>query len=150
LTKQDTYDELIGKLETLLAGETDTVAIMATIVCELYQACGNADWVGFYRNVGDRTLKIGPYNGSHGCITIPFAKGICGKCAHEKTIQNVPDVSAVPHHIACSCETRSEIVLPVVDDNGHLLAVLDLDSKLPASFDDVDEQNLARICDMVV
>jgi L-methionine (R)-S-oxide reductase len=150
LTKQDTYDDLIERLEALLADETDTVAIMATIVCELYQACSYADWVGFYRNIGDGTLKIGPYNGPHGCITIPFAKGICGKCAREKAIQNVPDVPAVPQHIACSCETRSEIVLPVLDDKGHLLGVLDVDSNLPASFDDVDERNLARICDMVV
>jgi L-methionine (R)-S-oxide reductase len=143
--KQPKYDELFETLDSLCEGETDQIALMATIVCELYHAFDLFDWVGFYRNVGDETLKVGPYQGSHGCLTIPFEKGVCGTCAREKTIQNVSDVNAVPHHIACGSTTQSEIVVPILSADDRLIAVLDIDSNTPAAFDEIDENNLTQL-----
>jgi GAF domain-containing protein len=84
-------------------------------------------------------LKIGPYQGGHGCLVIPFSRGVCGACARTGEIQNVPDVDAFPDHIACSSTTRSELVLPVRNGAGALLGVLDLDSNTPAAFTTADE-----------
>jgi GAF domain-containing protein len=91
-------------------------------------------------------LKIGPYQGGHGCLTIPFERGVCGKCAREAKTQIVPDVTKVPCHIACSNSTRSEIVVPVLDAAGRLRAVLDVDSDTPAAFDGIDAQHLEEVC----
>lgn len=143
--KQAQYDRLFQRLDGLCEGESDIITLMATIVCELYLTFERFHWVGFYRNMGDRTLKVGPYQGGHGCLVIPFDQGVCGKCAREETVQNVPDVAELPHHIACASTTRSELVVPVGGADGQLLAVLDIDSDLPAAFDEVDERNLARI-----
>jgi L-methionine (R)-S-oxide reductase len=143
--KQSRYDLLFRRLDGLCEGESDVVALMATIACELNLADERFHWVGFYRNMGDRTLKVGPYQGGHGCLVISFDRGVCGKCAREETLQNVPDVSQLPFHIACASTTRSELVVPVHDPQGQLLAVLDIDSDLPAAFDEVDERNLTRI-----
>lgn len=142
---QEQYDAMRGRLDALLHGETDEIAKMATIACELYAACEQFDWVGFYRNIDDNTLKIGPYQGSHGCVTITFDRGVCGKCARERKIQSLPDVSLIPHHIACASTTRSEIVLPIIDGRGHLIGVLDIDSDMLAAFDEIDEANLGKI-----
>jgi GAF domain-containing protein len=138
------YHRLFKSLDSLCEGETDEVAVMATIACELFSSFEHFDWVGFYRNVGGGILKVGPYQGPHGCLTIPFGKGVCGKCATEQKVQNVPDVSAVPYHIACSSTTRSEIVVPILC-RGQLLAVLDIDSNTPAAFDENDESNLLKL-----
>jgi L-methionine (R)-S-oxide reductase len=143
--RQARYDELFSRLDGLCEGESDVITLMATIVCELKGAFERFHWVGFYRNLGDRTLKVGPYQGGHGCLVIPFDRGVCGRCAREEALQNVPDVTALPYHIACAATTRSELVLPIHDGRGRLLAVLDIDSDLPATFDAVDERNLARI-----
>jgi len=143
--KQARYDQLFQRLDGLCEGESDIITLMATIVCELNQAFSQFHWVGFYRNMGDRTLKVGPFQGGHGCLVIPFDRGVCGKCAREQTLQNVPDVTQLPFHIACSSTTRSELVVPVPGNRGQLLAVLDIDSDLPAAFDEVDERNLERI-----
>jgi GAF domain-containing protein len=145
MSKQEQYAQVFRHLDALCAGETDAVALMATIAGELHYAFEHFDWVGFYRNVDSHTLKIGPYQGGHGCLTIPFDQGVCGKCAREGSPQNVPDVTAVPYHIACSSTTRSELVLPIVNGSGELLAVLDIDSNSPAAFDRLDEDQLARI-----
>ncbi|MHB0935202.1 MAG: GAF domain-containing protein [Armatimonadota bacterium] len=142
---QSDYDDLFRRLDALCEGETDDIALMATIACELYHAFAAFHWVGFYRNVGNDTLKIGPYQGTHGCLTIPFEKGVCGKCAREKTVLNIPDVTAVPFHIACSGSTRSEIVVPICRPDGELLAVLDIDSDSPAEFTELDERNLRHV-----
>ncbi len=138
------YEELFRTLDVLCEGETDEIAIMATVACELYSFSEQFDWVGFYRNVGGDVLKIGPYQGGHGCLVIPFERGVCGKCAREQKVQNVPDVNAVPHHIACSSSTQSELVVPILRD-GVLIAVLDVDSNSRAAFDQVDEENLLKI-----
>ena len=127
--------------DTILAlttGETDAVALMATVACEVHHAHPFADWTGFYRVVSPNLLKIGPYQGGHGCLTIPFSRGVCGACARTGQVQLVPDVDAFPDHIACASSTRSELVLPVWDGQGRLLAVFDLDSDTPAAFTDAD------------
>lgn len=142
---QQQYDNLFRRLDALCEGETDHIALMATIACELYHAFAEFHWVGFYRNVGHEMLKIGPYQGAHGCLTIPFTKGVCGKCAREKSVLNIPDITAIPFHIACSGTTRSELVVPICGEGGELLAVLDIDSDNPAEFTELDEQNLRRI-----
>jgi GAF domain-containing protein len=90
-------------------------------------------------------LKIGPYQGGHGCLVIPFDRGVCGACARSGAVQIVPDVDAFPGHIACSSSTRSEIVLPVRDGQGALIAVLDIDSDREAAFDEADAAGLSRI-----
>jgi L-methionine (R)-S-oxide reductase len=112
---------------------------MATVVCELHHADPRADWTGFYRVTAPELLKIGPYQGGHGCLVIPFSRGVCGAAARTGQVQNVPDVEAFPGHIACSSSTRSELVLPVWTGNGTLLGVLDLDSDTPAAFTTEDE-----------
>ena len=139
------YDRLFQTLDAMCEGENDAIALMATIACELYAAFEEFNWVGFYRNVDYQILKIGPYQGSHGCLQIPFSKGVCGKCARERTVQNVPDISQTPAHIACSHSTKSELVVPILDHNGELIAVLDIDSDTIAAFDEVDEINLALL-----
>lgn len=139
------YRSTFDTLDALCEGERDAVSLMATIACELHARFEHFHWVGFYRNVGNQILKIGPYQGAHGCITIPFTRGVCGKCAREKAVQNVPDVTEVPHHIACSGSTRSEIVVPILADDGALIAVLDIDSDLLAAFDEIDAEHLAQL-----
>ncbi len=142
------YEQLLRRLDALCEGESDPISLMATVCCELFSTFRRFHWVGFYRNVGGSILKVGPYQGGHGCLVIPFHRGVCGRCATEGRLQNVPDVRALDHHIACSSTTRSELVLPVFDREGKLLAVLDIDSDLPAAFDAVDEQLLARVGDI--
>lgn len=145
MRKAATYRELNRRLDPLLAGETDEIALMATLVCELHQAFADFHWTGFYRVVAPGLLKIGPYQGSHGCLVIPFDRGVCGKCAREGRTQLVPDVHALPHHIACSATTQSEIVVPVFDPQGTVRAVLDIDSDRPAAFDTEDQRELEAI-----
>lgn len=123
-------------------GETDVIANMATVSCELFRGDDRFDWVGFYRNIGGEMLKIGPYQGGHGCLTIPFSKGVCGLAARERRVVIVEDVEAFAGHIACSSDTVSEIVLPVFDRGGALLGVLDIDSNQAAAFGEADRQAL--------
>jgi L-methionine (R)-S-oxide reductase len=127
--------------DTILAltqGETDVISLMATMACEVHHAHPFADWTGFYRVVAPDLLKIGPYQGGHGCLTIPFSRGVCGACARTGQVQLVPDVDAFPGHIACASSTKSELVLPVWNRRGQLLGVFDLDSDTPAAFTDAD------------
>lgn len=132
-------------IRALTEGETDTVALMATVACELHHAHPLADWTGFYRVTGPEMLKIGPYQGGHGCLVIPFSRGVCGAAARTGQVQNVPDVDAFPGHIACSSSTKSELVLPVWNGKGQLLGVLDLDSDTPAAFTGTDEKWLVPL-----
>ncbi len=119
---------------------------MATVACELHHGLEHFDWTGFYRVVEPGLLKVGPYQGEHGCLAIPFTRGVCGRCARERQTQIVPDVALVPDHIACSSSTRSEIVVPVLDAAGRVRAVLDVDSDMPAAFDETDARNLEEVC----
>jgi GAF domain-containing protein len=140
------YGEVATQIRAVCEGETDAVALMATVACELYHGFDHFDWVGFYRVTGPEMLKIGPYQGGHGCLSIPFARGVCGAAARERKTQVVADVELFPGHIACSSSTRSEIVVPVFDGTGALIAVLDVDSDTPAAFDATDAEALEAIC----
>ena len=141
------YRALADRVAALTEGEDDAVALMATVACEVHAADDRFDWTGFYRVVAPGLLKIGPYQGGHGCLTIPFDRGVCGAAARTGEVQIVPDVEAFPGHIACAASTRSEIVLPVRAGAGRLIAVFDLDSDQPGAFDDTDAAGLAGILD---
>ena len=130
--------DVIKSVRALTYGETDTVALMATVACEIHQAHPFADWTGFYRVVAPELLKIGPYQGGHGCLVIPFSRGVCGACARAGEVQIVPDVDVFPGHIACASSTKSELVLPVYTASGTLLGVFDIDSDTPAAFSQID------------
>lgn len=144
-----TYSDLSKTIAALTDGETDEVALMATVVCEIHHADDRFDWTGFYRVTDPEVLKIGPYQGGHGCLVIPFSRGVCGAAARTGEIQLVPDVEAFPGHIACASSTRSEIVLPVWNPQGALIAVLDIDSDQPDAFKDKDAEGLSHILAMV-
>ncbi len=139
------YATLSKTIAALTEGETDTVALMATVACELHHSDDRFDWTGFYRVTEPGLLKIGPYQGGHGCLVIPFDRGVCGAAARTGEIQLVPDVDAFPGHIACSSSTRSEIVLPVRNASGDLIGVLDIDSDRPAAFTNEDARALEAI-----
>jgi len=139
------YAELRQRILAVAEGETDEIALMATLACEIHHADSRFDWTGFYRVVGPELLKIGPYQGGHGCLTIPFSRGVCGAAARTQETQLVPDVDAFPGHIACASSTRSEIVLPVCNGAGELIAVLDIDSDQQDAFDQRDADALADI-----
>lgn len=139
------YDQLAKTIGALTGGETDPVALMATVVCEVHHADDRFDWTGFYRVVAPELLKIGPYQGGHGCLVIPFSRGVCGAAAREGAVQLIPDVEAFPGHIACASSTRSELVLPVWNGNGDLIAVFDIDSNQPDAFSLEDADGLAKI-----
>jgi GAF domain-containing protein len=136
------YPALAARTRSLTAGETDEVALMATLACEIHHADDRFDWTGFYRVVGPELLKIGPYQGGHGCLTIPFSRGVCGAAARTGRTQLVPDVDAFPDHIACASSTRSEIVVPVFGADGRLIGVLDIDSNRPDAFTAADQAGL--------
>jgi GAF domain-containing protein len=140
------YLAVRGRLEQLLEGEDDWIAALATITCELHHEFSHYDWTGFYRAVSSDLLVIGPYQGGHGCLRIPFSRGVCGAAARTRSTQRVDQVSARPDHIACSSSTQSELVVPVLAPSGDVLAVLDVDSDQEAAFDDVDQQQLEAIC----
>ncbi len=142
---QADYPTLAKTIAALTQGETDAVALMATVACELHHADDRFDWTGFYRVVAPQLLKIGPYQGGHGCLVIPFDRGVCGAAAREGKTQLVADVDAFPGHIACASSTQSEVVLPVWDGNGTLIAVLDIDSNQPDAFTQDDANALAAI-----
>ena len=139
------YSEVTARIRALCEGEDEPVALMATLACELFHSFDDFDWVGFYRVVGPELLKIGPYQGGHGCLVIPFARGVCGAAARTGEVQLVPDVAAFADHIACASSTRSEIVLPVRNGRGELIAVFDIDSDQPAAFTEDDAAGLSQI-----
>ena len=146
-TKKAIYLEALKELDAVLEGVDDPITAMATCACMLHQRLPYASWTGFYRVVAPRRLRIGPYQGPLGCLEIPFDRGVCGAAARERTPQVVPDVHAFPGHIACDEASRSEIVIPIFDPRGELVAVLDIDSHQPGSFDDEDRAGLERIAE---
>ena len=143
------YDDLSKSIRSLTEGETDQVALMATVACEVHHADDRFDWTGFYRVTAPELLKIGPYQGGHGCLVIPFSRGVCGAAARTGEVQLVADVDAFPGHIACASSTRSEIVLPVWDSTGALIGVFDIDSDQPDAFTEGDAEALSAILAMV-
>lgn len=145
----DQYHEVIRRIAALIEGETDEIAVLSTVVCELHRAFEHFHWTGFYRAVEHNLLKVGPYQGGHGCLAIPFGRGVCGHVAATGKLLRLDDVDSFPDHIACSSTTRSEIVVPVVDASGKVCAVLDIDSDFPAAFDEADECGLSEVCRLV-
>jgi GAF domain-containing protein len=147
---QDTrvrYVEVAGEIAAVLEGERDRTARMATVAALLREAFEHFFWVGFY--VVDRAnpheLVVGPYQGTLGCLRIAFGRGVCGAAALTGQIQIVPDVHAFEGHIACDSRSQSEIVVPVFDASGALIAVLDVDAVHKAAFDAVDGEGLDAI-----
>ena len=143
------HQEVRAVIESLLEDEDDWVSAMATVACELHHAFDYFHWTGFYRVIAPALLAVGPYQGGHGCLRIPFDRGVCGAAARTRTVQRVDDVEAFPGHIACSSSTRSEIVVPVLGADEETLAVLDVDSNDPAAFSEVDEVALRGLCEML-
>jgi GAF domain-containing protein len=144
--RETTWLGVRRRIDALIEGESDWVAAMASVACELHHAFEHFHWTGFYRAIGDE-LVVGPYQGGHGCLRIRLGRGVCGTAAATLRTQLVPDVSAFPGHIACSSTTRSEIVVPIVGRGGKLLAVLDVDSDEPDAFDAAgDQKHLESLC----
>lgn len=139
------YSDLSNTVLALTSGETDVISLMATIACEVHHSDDRFDWTGFYRVVAPALLKIGPYQGGHGCLVIPFTRGVCGAAARTREVQLVADVDAFEGHIACSTTTKSEVVIPVVNGNGDLLGVFDIDSNQPNAFTQEDADKLSAI-----
>ena len=142
---QVNYADLHRTIAALTEGEDDPIALMATVACEVHHADDRFDWTGFYRVVAPQMLKIGPYQGGHGCLSIPFSRGVCGAAARTGQVQLVPDVHAFSDHIACASSTLSELVLPVFDAEGSLIAVFDIDSDQPDAFDQHDADELTAL-----
>lgn len=143
------YQELAVTLQALTEDESDEVALMATVACEVHHSDARFDWTGFYRVVAPELLKIGPYQGGHGCLVIPFSRGVCGAAARTRQIQLVADVEQFADHIACSSSTRSELVLPVENAEGELIGVFDIDSDQPDAFTQADADALRDILNAV-
>lgn len=139
------YADLRQTIAALTEGEDDPVALMATVACEVHHSDDRFDWTGFYRVTDPELLRIGPYQGGHGCLRIPFSRGVCGAAARTRQVQLVPDVEAFPDHIACASSTRSELVLPVFDAAGEVIGVFDIDSNAPDAFTQEDAEALAAI-----
>lgn len=145
LPKAEAYRQLEAQLASVLEGIDDEIAAMATVSCLVHHGFGHL-WTGFYRTVEpDRLLRVGPYQGTLGCLEIAFGRGVCGTAAAERRTVVVPDVEAFPGHIACDGRSRSEIVVPVMGRDGDVRAVLDVDSESLAAFDDDDREALERI-----
>jgi|TARA_R110001606_G_scaffold358141_1_gene509685 GAF domain-containing protein len=149
MDKAAVYRDLKAEIESVVSGETSVTARYATASCILAEAFRpRFFWTGFYvvDPLKARELVVGPYQGTLGCLRIPFGRGVCGHVAATQEPIIVPDVHAFPGHIACDSATNSEIVLPVFDKDGRLAAVLDIDSTEPDAFDEVDRDGLAAIC----
>lgn len=141
IDKHQAYQTAVNEINAILEGETNMILKMATINCVLKQHLPYYFWVGFYC-VNEGQLMVGPYQGTLGCLHIPFSKGVCGRAARTQQVQLVENVHEDPAHIACDSQTNSEIVLPVWDNDGTLIAVFDIDSTQIAAFDPIDKEYL--------
>lgn len=145
--KVEAYENAAGEIRAILTGEEDIILKMSTINCILKTKLPYFYWVGFYL-ANEGKLRVGPYQGTLGCLHIEFGRGVCGKAAVERVTQLVPDVHALAQgkdHIACDPNSCSEIVVPVFNQQKELIAVFDVDSTLKASFDETDKQYLEEI-----
>ena len=145
--KEQRYRELLPQIQGLLSGEDDLIANMANMVAAL-QMTFNWLWVGFYIVRGEQ-LVLGPFQGPIACTRINKGKGVCGTAWQSGAIQLVPDVEQFPGHIACSSLSKSEIVLPVRNTLGEIIAVLDIDSEMLNQFDEIDAKYLAQIIKLI-
>jgi L-methionine (R)-S-oxide reductase len=143
--KGQAYEELAKQIDAVLDGIDDEIAEMATVSSLVHNAFGFL-WTGFYRAVKpDALLRVGPYQGTLGCLEIPFGRGVCGAAASERRAIIVSDVQKFADHITCDARSRSEIVLPVTDASGSVVAVFDIDSESVGTFDADDERGLTKI-----
>ncbi len=145
-SRLERYRDVRARVAALLDGESDWIAALATVVAELHNAFEHFDFTGFYRVTAPEWLVVGPYQGPHGCLRIPFSRGVCGAAARTRETQRVDRVSERADHIACSSSTQSELVVPVLAPDGSMLAVLDVDSDDEAAFTDVDQSELEALC----
>ncbi|HSJ64169.1 MAG TPA: GAF domain-containing protein [Gemmatimonadaceae bacterium] len=143
--RAEAYGVLGEHVEAVLEGMTDPIARMATIAALVHHAFGHL-WTGFYRVVEPgRLLRVGPYQGTLGCLEIEFGRGVCGTAAADGRTVIVDDVELFPGHITCDSRSRSEIVVPIRDARGELIAVLDVDSERPGAFDERDAAGLEAL-----
>ena len=147
MNKDEKYRLLTEQIKALVEGETDVVAVMANVAAAIHETMGFF-WTGFYRVIG-RELVLGPFQGPVACMHIPFGRGVCGTAWQREETIVVPDVEQFPGHIACSSLSRSEIVVPVLSATGEVMAVLDIDSRELATFDDTDRRHLEQICKVI-
>ena len=145
--KEEQYKLLVRQIASLVDGEKDLIAVMSNVAAVIHQTMGFW-WTGFYRVIGDE-LVLGPFQGPVACMHIPYGKGVCGTAWQRAETVIVPDVEQFPGHIACSSESKSEIVVPVFGNDGKVMAVLDIDSKELATFDDIDRKYLEEICKLI-
>lgn len=148
LPKRDAYAALAEQLAAVLDGIDDEIAAMATFAALLHHGFGHL-WTGFYRAVSPTLLRVGPYQGTLGCLEIPVGRGVCGTAAAARRTVIVPDVDAFPGHIRCDARSRSEIVVPVLRPDGTLMAVLDIDSESLERFDEVDARALEALVRLI-
>ena len=156
--KEEQYQLLVSQIEALIEGEKDMIAVMSNVAAAIHQTMGFW-WTGVYRVVGDdcvphsdhqvRELVLGPFQGPVACMHIPYGKGVCGTAWQRAETVIVPDVEQFPGHIACSSESKSEIVVPVYGNDKAVVAVLDIDSEKLNTFDDIDRKYLEEICRMI-
>lgn len=149
MTKEEKYTELVEDIRAIIDGESDIIAIMSNIAADIHQTMGFW-WTGFYRVIDDE-LVLGPFQGPIACMHIAFGRGVCGTAWKRAETVIVPDVEQFPGHIACSSQSRSEIVVPVFshEDNKKVIAVLDIDSEHLATFDETDRKFLEEICGLI-
>jgi L-methionine (R)-S-oxide reductase len=141
-------EQLLVQAASLMSGQQDLVANAANLSALLFYALEEVNWVGFYF-LKNGNLVVGPFQGRPACVSIPMGKGVCGTVAQTRKALRVADVHAFEGHIACSAESRSEIVLPLIR-NGELIGVLDLDSPVKNRFDKADEELLQKISDIFI
>jgi GAF domain-containing protein len=146
--KATLYKDLALALEGLVSGEPDPIANMANAAALIWESLPDINWAGFYRNVGGE-LVLGPFQGRPACIRIPFGTGVCGAAAATLQVQRIDDVHAFAGHIACDSASNSELVVPIVSEEGGLIAVLDLDSPKTARFTEEDEAGCVRLAEIL-
>ena len=147
MSKEEKYQELVSGLKAIVEGETDMIAVMSNIAAEIHQTM-KFWWTGFYR-VKDGELILGPFQGPIACMHIAYGRGVCGTAWKKEETIIVPDVEQFPGHIACSSQSRSEIVVPVFDKENKVIAVLDIDSERLSTFDETDQKYLEEICHLI-
>ena len=145
--KEEQYKLLVDQIASLIDGEKDMIAVMSNVAAAIHQTRGFW-WTGFYRVI-DNELVLGPFQGPVACMHIPYGKGVCGTAWQRAETIIVPDVEQFPGHIACSSESKSEIVVPVFGREGKVMAVFDIDSEHLATFDDIDRKYLEEICQLI-
>lgn len=137
-------DAALPQIRAAVEGETNDVALQATIAALFWETFAQASWCGFYRRIDERTLAVGPYQGPMGCLRIDLARGVCGAAARTNEVQLVPNVEKFPGHIACDDSTKSELVVPVANREAYVTAVLDLDSHTLDAFSREEADRIVR------